>query len=204
MSRMLIISAIIITIVVVGALYYFYYTSSNQAGAILEIDYQVINDPQTISSARKLIESLQIPHTSDQQGQEIDWNNTDIAVLEITVELINKGKDTIYYITNSYCGASYYVKEPSTITKPFNWTVRKPISLPEIDSEKGQVLPIAIGCTEDLRYEKMLPGTSISQKFYYILSKPFKGTIRVMTEICTEPLSNKCDILEKSIIVEIN
>lgn len=207
LSRIAFFSALVILVVIASILFYFYSgTASDKAGAVLEINYYVIDDPQTISIAREFIKSQQplLAPLGREQGQIVDWNKTDIVVLKITVKLTNNGYKPIYYVTNAFCGVTYTGKEQNTSFEPILWTVKNPVGLPRIRTEKGQVFPTPIGCTEDLRYVKVLPGTSISQQYYYIVTKSFKGTIRITTEICTKPLDNKCKTLEKTIFAEIS
>jgi len=203
----LIIPALAILIVIASISFYLYSnTASDQAGAVLEINYYVIDDPQTISIAREFIKSQQpLPAPLErEQGQIVDWNKTDIVVLKITVKLTNNGYKPIYYVTNAFCGVTYTGKEQNTRFEPIMWTVKNPIGLPRIRAEKGQIFPTPIGCTEDLRYAKVLPGTSVSQQYYYIVTKPFKGIVKATAEICSEPLSNNCKIIEKTTYITIN
>jgi len=206
LSRIFLFLALVILVVIASILFYLYSgTASDQAGVTLEINYYVIDDPQTISIAREFIKSQQpLPAPlGREQGQIVDWNKTDIVVLKITVMLTNNGYKPIYYVTNAFCGVTYTGKEQNTSFEPIMWTVKNPIGLPRIRAEKGQVFPIPIACTLDLRYAELLPGTSISKQYYYIVTKPFKGTIEASVEICPEPLSNKCRTLEQSISVNI-
>ena len=207
LSRIVLILALVILVVIASILFYFYSgTALDQAGAVLEINYYVIDDPQTISVAREFIKSQQpLPAPLErEQGQIVDWNKTEVVVLKITVKLTNNGYKPIYYVTNAFCGVTYTGKEQNTSFKPIMWTVKNPVGLPRIRAEKGQVFPIPIACTLDLRYAKLLPGTSVSQQYYYIVTKPFKGIVKAAAEICSEPLSNNCKIIEKTTYITIN
>jgi len=207
LSRIVLILALVILVVIASILFYLYSgTASDQAGAVLEINYYVIDDPQTISVAREYIKSQQSSPAplEREQGQIVDWNKTDIVVLKITVKLTNNGYKPIYYVTNAFCGVTYTGKEHNTSFEPILWTVKNPIGLPRIRAEKGQVFPIPIACTLDLRYAKLLPGTSISKQYYYIVTKPFKGKVEASVEICLKPLSDKCRIIKKTIALAIN
>jgi len=158
----------------------------------VRINYTVIDDPETLSIAREFIKtSLPLPARLDKK-KVTDWLNVDIAVLRITVELINNGDKPVYYVTNAFCEVCFNATICDHRFEPITWRVGDPIALLRITAEEGDVFPLVISCTLDLRYRKVAPRTSVVNKFYYIVTKPFRGTIRAIATICPKPFSNEC------------
>ncbi len=172
---------------------------------VLDIGYEVMDDPQTVSIVREFIKTqLPLPASLNRTDEEvIDWLKTDIAVIKVVVKLTNNGNKPTYYVTNAFCGVVFQKIKEDYKFKPIAWSVKNPIGLPKIYAEKGHVLQLPMGCTLDLAYVKVLPGTSVSKEYYYIVTKPFKGIIEDTVEICSEPLSNKCVTIERTVYINI-
>ena len=165
---------------------------------VVKINYTVIEDPETLSTARKFIK-VQLPLLASlNRGEEqiIDWLKTNITVLKVTLELTNNGDKPIYYVTNAFCEVLSNTTTRDGMFKPVTWSVKNPIAVPKIVAEEGHVFPPAISYTLDLRYRKVPPKISTTNEFYYIITKPFKGIIKAMAIICPEPFSNECKIIE--------
>lgn len=109
----------------------------------------------------------------------------------------------IYYVTNAFCGVLFNTTIRYDGFKPIIWRVDSPIAIPKILDKEGAVFPLTVACTLDLRHAEVPPKTSITNEYYYIVEKPFRGTIRAVVAICPEPLSNECKIVEGSAKVEI-
>ena len=164
----------------------------------VKVNYTVIEDPETLSTARKFIKvQLPLPASLDRgEEQIIDWLKTNIVVLKVILELTNKGDKPIYYVTNAFCEVLSNTTIRDDRFKPITWRVGNPIAVPKIVAEEGHVFPLAISYTLDLRYRKVPPKTSTTNEFYYIVTKPFKGIVKAMATICPEPFSNECRIIE--------
>ncbi|RLF17781.1 MAG: hypothetical protein DRZ82_09460 [Thermoprotei archaeon] len=162
----------------------------------VRINYTVIDDPETLSIAREFIKaSLPLPTCLDKK-QLTDWPNVDIAVLKVIMELVNNGNKPIYYITNAFCEVCFNATVCDHRFKPITWRIENPIAVPEIVAEEGHVFPLVILYTLDLRYRKVPPKTSITNEFYYIVTKPFRGIIKAAAAVCPEPFSGECRIIE--------
>jgi len=73
--------------------------------------------------------------------------------------------------------------------------VERPITIPNIIVNEGQVFPLIIMRTLDLRYEPIPPKTSKVNEFYYIITVPFKGVAKAVASVCTQPLEGKCSLI---------
>jgi len=215
MLRHVIALVFIVLVVLASAVYYYYSqhsvnqvtfpisksvesrTNAPSGGAwyddvTVRINYTVIDDPETLSIAREFIKaSLPLPVGFDKK-QVTDWLNADIAVLRIIVKLVNNGDKPIYYMTNAFCEVCFNATVCDHRFEPITWRVRDPITLLKITAEEGDVFPLMISCTLDLKYKRVAPRTSIVNEFYYIVTKPFRGTIRAIATICPKLFSNEC------------
>ncbi len=164
-----------------------------------------MDDPQTVSIVREFIKTqLPLSASLNMTNEEvIDWLKTDISVIKVVVTLTNNGDKPVNYVTNAFCGVTFHKIEEDYMFKPIVWSAKNPIGLPKIYAKKGHVFQIPIGCTLDLTYVKVLPRTSISKEYYYIVTKPFKGVIEDTVEICFKPFSNKCETIERTIYINI-
>jgi len=172
---------------------------------VVRVSYTVIEDPGVLSIARELIKA-EPPFPAGQGrggGQAIDWARASIAVLKVIVELANRGGKPVYYVTNAFCEVLFNATMHDDRFKPIMWRVENPIALPRIVVEEGHVLPLAVACTLDLRYSKIQPRTSITNEYYYIVTKPFRGTIEATASICSKPLSSTCKTIGDSVYVDI-
>ncbi len=175
-------------------------TTSGDAlrNVVVTVSYRVINDPRVIAVAREFIEAhLPVPASLDKRPM-VNWASANISVLEVVVRLTNNGTKPIYYVTNFLCGVDY----GSTVGnggryEPIAWRVRSPIAVPEITVERGAVFPIVVARTLDLRYELVAANSSIANKYYYIVTKPFEGKIKIKATICSKPFSNECKVVVK-------
>ena len=169
----------------------------------VKVDYDVIVDPEVLSIAREFI-GAQLPLPASLTRESVvDWLNTDIAVLKVVIGLVNDNDKPIYYVTNAFCEVLFNTAVRHDGFKPIIWRVNSPIAVPKILAEEGAVFPLAVACALDLRYEKVLPKTSTTSEYYYILTKPFGGTIKAEVVICIKPLSNQCKTVEAGAKVEI-
>ncbi|RLG86760.1 MAG: hypothetical protein DRO39_02300 [Thermoprotei archaeon] len=163
---------------------------------MLRIGSTVIEDPEVLDAARRFIKSRLLSPLKPAKGGEdgTSWLVRDIAVLKLVVELINRGDRPIYYMTNAFCEVCH--NETCKTFTPIAWRVESPVALPKIVAEEGDVFPLAVSCTLDLRYRKVSPGASVASEFYYIVAKPFRGTVWAAATICSGPLSSDCRTLE--------
>ncbi len=170
---------------------------------VVKVNYTVINNPEILSIAREFIRSqLPLPAGLDVK-QTVDWLRTDIAVLKVVIELVNNGDEPVYYMTNAFCEVLFNATIHNNSFKPITWRVKNPITLPKVVAEEGYVFPLTVACTLDLGYSRVPPKTSIVNEYYYIVTKPFKGTIKAIATICSKPLSNQCRTIEGSTYVDI-
>ena len=162
----------------------------------VKVDYDVIADPEVLSIAREFIRAqLPLPASLTREPV-VDWLSTDIAVLKVVVEIVNDNDKPVYYATNAFCEVLFNATKDRDRFKPILWRVDSPIAIPKILAEKGAVFPLTVACTLDQGYEKVPPRASTTSEYYYIVTKPFRGTIRAVAGIC---LSNECKIIETSI-----
>jgi len=166
--------------------------------AIVTVSYHVTNDPRVIAVAREFIEAhLPVPASLDKRPM-VNWSSADISVLEVVVRLTNNGIKPVYYVTNSLCGIDYGdITENGSRYKPIAWRIKSPIAVPEITVEKGAIFPVVIACTLDLGYEPVAANSSITNQYYYIVTKPFEGKIKIKATICSKPFSNECKTVVK-------
>ena len=164
----------------------------------LRVNYSIISDPIILSRAKYMVENC------------LSWNKSredtnDIVVLKIRVELVNQGNRTIYYKTNYKCGISLRrTCEPMYMfLKPLTWDVKEPITLVQISSDTGHVLPLPIYCTLDLRFKPIPPQSKVVNEFYYIITTPFKGRIRVVASVCDQPLEHSCRLIKNNTHIEV-
>ena len=158
----------------------------------LRVNYTVVDDPETLSIAKGFIKAFSPLPAGLNKNQVVNWLNANIAVLRIIVELINNGDKPVYYVTNAFCEVCFNATICDHRFEPITWRVGDPIALLRITAEEGDVFPLVISCTLDLRYRKVAPRTSVVNEFYYIVTKPFRGTIRAIATICPKPFSNEC------------
>jgi len=109
----------------------------------------------------------------------------------------------IYYMTNAFCEVCFNATVCDHRFEPITWRVRDPIALLKITAEEGDVFPLTISCTLDLKYKKVAPKSSITNELYYIVTKPFRGMIRATVIICPEPFSNECRTIKSYVPVYI-
>jgi len=222
-----VIALVFIVLVVLASVVYYYYsqhsvnqviflinesvesrTTAQSGGAwyddvAVRVNYTVIDDPETLSIAREFIKaSLPLPARLDKK-KVTDWLNADIAVLKVIVELVNNGDKPIYYITNAFCEVCFNATVRDHRFEPVTWKVEDPITLLKITTEEGDIFPLIISCTLDLKYKKVAPKSSIANEFYYIVTKPFRGIIRALATICPEPFSNECRTIESYVPVYV-
>ena len=226
MLRRVIALVLIVLVVLASAVYYYYAQHSvNQVTSpisknvesettapngeawyndvTVRINYTVIDDPETLSVARKFIKASLPLSAHPDKKQVIDWLNTDIAVLRIIVKLINNGDKPVYYVTNAFCEVCFNATICDHRFEPITWRVGDPIALLRITAEEGDVFPLVISCTLDLRYRKVAPRTSVVNEFYYIVTKPFRGTIRAIATICPKPFSNECREIQVYVLIYV-
>jgi len=172
---------------------------------MVKVNYTVIDDPEVLSTAREFIRAqLPLPANLDRDEERvIDRLKTDIAVLKVVVKLINNGDKPVYYVTNAFCEVLSNATIRDDRFKPIMWKVENPITLPKIIAEEGHVFPLTVSCTLDLGYKKVSPKTSITNEYYYIVTKTFKGTIKAIATLCPKPLSNEYKTIEDSIYINI-
>jgi hypothetical protein len=167
------------------------------------VKYEIIEEPENISVAEKFIKAYLPAPASLSRESQVDWLSTNISVLRIIIELSNNKDTPVYYITNAFYSTYYRSSNDSKYTL-FNWKINHPIAIPKIIPHNGSVFPIPIMCTLDLRYEKILPHNEVTNEYYFIITKPFNGTIKAAATVCIEPFSNTCTVLEGNIPFTIN
>ena len=169
----------------------------------MEIKYEVTGDSKLVSGAREFIRThLPVPAGLNKEPP-VDWVNADISVLKIMVRISNNNSIPVYYETNTFCGTSRWDSNNSNSTI-FEWKIIHPVAVPEIEAYKGAVFPAPVMCTPDLAYAKVPPGTTVSNEYYFIITKTFQGEIKASTTVCLKPLSNMCRVLEGSIPVTVD
>jgi len=161
-------------------------------GVALRVNYTVIDDPEILSLAKGFIKAFSPLPAGLNKNQVVNWLNANIAVLRITVELINNGDKPVYYVTNAFCEVCFNATICDHGFEPITWRVGDPIALLRITAEEGDVFPLMISCMLDLKYKRVAPRTSIVNEFYYIVTKLFRGTVRAIATICPKPFSNEC------------
>jgi len=168
---------------------------------VVKVNYSVIDDPEILSIARDFIRmELESANRSALKKESmVDWLSTDIVVLKVVVELVNNGDKPIYYMTNAFCEVCFNATVCNVRRfEPIAWRVEEPIALLKITVDEGEVYPLTISCTLDLRYWKVVPGASVVNEFYYVVTKPFRGAVKAKAVICSAQLGNKCEIVEGS------
>jgi hypothetical protein len=86
--------------------------------------------------------------------------------------------------------------------KPIAWRVANPIALPEITAKVGHVFPLVIACTLDQDTGKYRLRRALLMKYCYIVTKPFKGTIKATATIYSKPFGSEHKIT-KEIYIDI-
>ncbi|RLG77451.1 MAG: hypothetical protein DRO10_04090 [Thermoprotei archaeon] len=155
-------------------------------GVKVIINYSVSKNHELIPIVKQLIKSQNMK-------EPFDWVNANIAVLRVAVKLINNGSNPVYYKTTSGCSGSLPYDRVWWATL---WEVKKPLGIPRITAEEGAVFPSQTLCTASLNYVKVQPKESVTQEFFYIITRPFKGGVKVAIVIVPEPLSNTEKIIE--------
>ena len=213
------ISTIIVLLILIGIRYYthsegaptspeFITTTCKKNPGILEnvsmeIQYEVIEDPKILSIAREFIKA-NLPVPADLNNKPpTDWLNTNISVLKIIIKIYNDNSIPVYYETNAYCGTSYWGNNTSNNTI-FDWRIYHPIATLRINAHTGSVFPVSIVCTLDFGYEKVLPNSVVTNEYYFVVTKPFKGKISASATVCLKPFCNICRVFDRSIIVAIS
>ena len=119
------------------------------------------------------------------------------------IKIYNDNSIPVYYETNAYCGTSHWSNNTSNNTI-FDWRIYHPIAIPKISAHTGSVFPVSIVCTLDFGYEKVLPNSVVTNEYYFVVTKSFKGEIRVSATICLKPFCNACRVFDRGIIVTIS
>ena len=168
----------------------------------VEVKYEVIGDPKTVSIAREFIRlHLPVPAASSNEPP-VDWVNTGISVLKVVVELSNNNSIPVYYETNAFCGTFHWSSNSSNRTI-FDWRVSYPVAVPEITAYNGAVFTVPTICTLDLAYAKIPPRSTIVNEYYFIITKPFQGEIKASATVCLKPFSNTCRVLGGTVPVTV-
>jgi len=129
----------------------------------------------------------------------VGWLSTDIAVLKVIVELANNGDKPIYYMTNAFCEVCFNATVCNVRRfEPIVLRVEEPIALLKITADEGEVYMLTISRTLDLRYWKVIPRASVVNEFYYMVTKPFHGTVKAKAVVYSAQLGNECEIVEGS------
>lgn len=166
----------------------------------MKIEYEVTGDSKAVSVAREFIWThLPVPVSSNRESP-VDWVNAGISVLKIVVRISNNNSVLMYYETNAFCGTSRWSSNNSNRTI-FDWRVVHPIAVPEIKAYKGAVFPVPITCTLDLAYAEVPPNTTVSNEYYFIITKAFQGEIKASATVCLKPFSNMCNVYEGNVPV---
>lgn len=166
----------------------------------MKIEYEVTGDSKVVSVAREFIRThLPVPASLNREPP-VDWVNANISVLKIVIKISNNNSIPVYYETNAFCGTSHWDGNSSNRTI-FEWRVVHPIAVPEIKVYKGAVFPVPITCTQDLAYAEVPPSTTVSNEYYFVITKTFQGEIKASATVCLKPFSNMCSDLEGNIPV---
>ena len=155
-------------------------------GVKVVINYSVSENHELIPIAKQLIKSQNMK-------EPFDWVNANIAVLRVVVKLINNGSNPIYYKTTYGCSGNLPYDRVWWTTL---WEVKSPLGIPKVTAEEGAVFLSRTLCTASLGYVKVEPKGSVTQEFFYIITRPFKGSVKVAIVIVPESLSNIERIIE--------
>ena len=130
------------------------------------------------------------------------WSSVDVVVVRVVVELYNGNGVPVYYVTNAFCGGLRLEVNGSRVLL-VDGSIREPIDMPRLHVHKGAVFPVPRTCTLDLRYRGVLPGDSVENVFYYIVTVPFEGVVEASATVCRQPLCSGCPVVEGSVEVVI-
>jgi len=183
-----------------------YVSNVSYGNVVLRISYSTINDLEILSRARLIVEHFSLWNPMSSMGEEYvaNFNKSNIAILKITIKLINQGYKVMYYKTNYACGVSLHVNEAIyKLLKPLTWSVKEPVTLIHIENMSGYILPLPVFCTDDLRFKPIPPRAEVVNEFYYIVTVPFEGVIKAVANICTQPQEFSCKPIENTIYVKV-
>jgi len=169
---------------------------------MVSISYDVVDDPGLKDLVRELIR-LRLSSKLGSTGEGVDWLRTDIAILWITVIIVNYGDEPLYYVTNAFCEVLYAASPRLRRFSPLVWRVNSPVALPLFCAEEGHVYPLPVACTADLRYEVVPPRACIANEYFFIVTKPFRGTVVATARVCTRPFSNECRAVKGRVDVSV-
>ena len=189
------VAAVLLLVVVVvsaaGVAYYLsqvYWVSASTSNVMVEpvvvrINYTVVEDPGLKATAWDMVEWL-------------NWTGGDIAVLKVTVEVENRGNKTVYY---SFGGPCYPLGGVSFEPFTYHDGHRRNIVF---NATQGRVFDVPKACLESLISKRLLPGERDVYEYYYVVTKPFKGTAIVTEEVCLE-YSRDCRTIKSLVEVDI-
>jgi len=172
----------------------------------LEIEYEILDDNELSVKALEYLRMAEI------EGAE-NLTLEDIAIIKITVILMNVGDINFYVFNNGYCGGVIpfmpgkiynLTGEVVNAYPEFFWEINNPVGDLNIEIESGNWYAPAIFCTDDLRTYLVEPGDRYENTYVFIFSRPFKGVVKVEVEAGIYPYDNLgYEVVTREIVIEI-
>mgnify|MGYP001772782767 CR=1 FL=1 len=150
---------------------------------VVRINYTVVEDPRLKATAWSMVKWL-------------NWTGVDIAVLKITVELENRGSKIVYY---HFGGPCYPMDNVSF--QPFTSHDGHKSNI-VFNVTHGKVFDYPKTCLLSLIAKPLLPGELHVYEYYYVVTKPFKGTATVTEEVCLQH-SSDCWNIKSQVEIDI-
>lgn len=154
---------------------------------VVKINYVAVENPELLATAWRMIETF-------------NWSSSNIAVIKVIVVLENRGNELAYYSFGGKC-----FPQEGRAFQPFTDHDGHRENI-VFEVEEGRVFDFFKICQPALIQQGLLPGEQHVYEYYYVVSKPFRGTVSVREKVCFGWLSNfeKCETIESRVRIDIS